>query len=164
VKKIKLKPDVDEHTKKVLESAKRTAAEVAKWPAWKRGEYPALDEANARAGKLVEDALTCPSCKHAWSAHNEYGCGVKVGSASCDDAYCDCCAKPPKIVEEERKERRKAARRLARLLWRLPKFKGDGTCSFDQLPAWLQNRHVDIAEKMIEHAPDIATFTAKDAK
>jgi len=36
--KVKLKKDVDEHTKKVLESAKRTAEEIASWPAWKRGE------------------------------------------------------------------------------------------------------------------------------
>jgi hypothetical protein len=29
-------------------------------------------------------------CGHAGAYHNDFGCGVKVGSASCDDAYCFC--------------------------------------------------------------------------
>lgn len=30
------------------------------------------------------------SCGHSWNEHGIYGCFVKVGSASCDDAYCSC--------------------------------------------------------------------------
>jgi hypothetical protein len=30
------------------------------------------------------------TCKHSPEEHNDLGCTVKVGSASCDDQYCDC--------------------------------------------------------------------------
>lgn len=59
----------------------------------------------------IDDALRnaighCPGCKHAYSSHGEYGCHVKVGSASCDDAYCDCRVTAPSIVLLLNEERR----------------------------------------------------------
>lgn len=30
------------------------------------------------------------TCGHPFHEHGDTGCGHKVGSASCDDAYCDC--------------------------------------------------------------------------
>lgn len=32
----------------------------------------------------------CSSCHHSVDDHNEYGCTLKTGSPSCDDAYCTC--------------------------------------------------------------------------
>lgn len=47
--KVKLKSDLDDETLKVLESARRAAAEIAKWPSWKLG--------CCNCPKLVDDAL-----------------------------------------------------------------------------------------------------------
>jgi hypothetical protein len=46
------------------------------------------------------------SCGHGWGMHNEYGCYEKVGSASCDDAYCFCGVVPPKLKAELKESKR----------------------------------------------------------
>lgn len=40
----------------------------------------------------VQKSGPCRHCEHPMSQHNGFGCAVKVGSASCDDAYCSCMA------------------------------------------------------------------------
>ncbi len=36
--------------------------------------------------------------------HNQYGCFEKVGQNGCDDGYCMCGAKPPRVLEQLRSE------------------------------------------------------------
>ena len=38
---------------------------------------------------VLPKGVAC-TCGHSSSYHGDFGCGVKVGSASCDDAYCFC--------------------------------------------------------------------------
>lgn len=53
-----------------------------------------MKAARARADELLAPPEGCPSCEHSRSEHGYNGCAVKVGSASCDDAYCSCSWEP----------------------------------------------------------------------
>lgn len=49
----------------------------------------------AQQGRALQRFMSWPvetkcTCEHAPHQHGAYGCSVKVGSPSCDDAYCDC--------------------------------------------------------------------------
>lgn len=53
-----------------------------------------MKDARARADELLAPPEGCPSCEHSRAEHGYNGCAVKVGSASCDDAYCSCSWEP----------------------------------------------------------------------
>lgn len=50
----------------------------------------------------ANDEVPGCTCGHGTRMHNEYGCYEKVGSASCDDAYCHCSAVPRAVLDERR--------------------------------------------------------------
>lgn len=58
----------------------------------------------SKAIKCVENG-SC-ECGHHWATHNEFGCYVKIGSPSCDDAYCSCSLLPPIMCVAQREQRR----------------------------------------------------------